>query len=46
VVLVTSPDRLARRYAYQVWLLEEFERAGCQSSSWNGRPRATRRMRS
>ncbi len=28
-VLVTSPDRLARRYAYQVWLLEEFERAGC-----------------
>src|SRR5262245_9733632 len=30
VVLLTSPDRLARRYAYQVWLLEEFERAGCQ----------------
>jgi site-specific DNA recombinase len=30
VVLVTSPDRLARRYAYQVWLLEEFERAGVQ----------------
>ncbi|HEU5315870.1 MAG TPA: recombinase family protein, partial [Chloroflexota bacterium] len=29
VVLVTGPDRLARRYAYQVWLLEEFERAGC-----------------
>jgi site-specific DNA recombinase len=29
-VLVTSPDRLARRYAYQVWLLEEFERAGCR----------------
>jgi site-specific DNA recombinase len=28
-VLVTSPDRLARRYAYQVWLLEECERAGC-----------------
>jgi site-specific DNA recombinase len=28
-LLVTSPDRLARRYAYQVWLLEEFERAGC-----------------
>jgi site-specific DNA recombinase len=28
-VLITSPDRLARRYAYQVWLLEEFERAGC-----------------
>ena len=30
VVLITSPDRLARRYAYQVWLLEEFERAGIQ----------------
>jgi site-specific DNA recombinase len=30
VVLVTSPDRLVRRYAYQVWLLEEFERAGCR----------------
>ena len=30
VLLITSPDRLARRYAYQVWLLEEFERAGVQ----------------
>jgi site-specific DNA recombinase len=29
-VLIASPDRLARRYAYQVWLLEEFERAGCR----------------
>ena len=29
LVLIASPDRLARRYAYQVWLLEEFERAGC-----------------
>jgi site-specific DNA recombinase len=29
VVLIVSPDRLARRYTYQVWLLEEFERAGC-----------------
>jgi site-specific DNA recombinase len=28
VVLITSPDRLARRSAYQVWLLEECERAG------------------
>jgi site-specific DNA recombinase len=28
-ILITSPDRLARRYAYQVWLLEEFEHAGC-----------------
>ena len=30
VLLVVSPDRLARRYAYQVWLLEEFARAGCE----------------
>jgi site-specific DNA recombinase len=29
VVGVFSPDRLARRYAYQVLLLEEFRRAGC-----------------
>jgi len=28
-LLIASPDRLARRYAYQVWLLEEFARAGC-----------------
>ena len=30
VVLIASPDRLARRYAYQVWLLEEFARADCE----------------
>jgi site-specific DNA recombinase len=29
IVLITSPDRLARRYAYQDWLLEALERAGC-----------------
>ena len=29
VVAVFSPDRLARRHAYQVLLLEEFRRAGC-----------------
>ena len=29
LVAVLSPDRLARRYAYQVVLLEEFRRAGC-----------------
>jgi site-specific DNA recombinase len=28
-VVVLSPDRLARKYAYQVLLLEEFRRAGC-----------------
>jgi resolvase-like protein len=30
VVLVTAPDRLARHYAYQVVVLEEFTRAGCE----------------
>ena len=30
VIAVVTPDRLARRYAYQVLLLEEFRRAGCE----------------
>ena len=30
VVAVLSPDRLARKYAYQVPLLEELRRAGCR----------------
>src|SRR3954464_945154 len=30
VVVVFSPDRLARKYAYQVLLLEEFRRADCE----------------
>jgi site-specific DNA recombinase len=30
VILVTAPDRLARRYAYQVVLVEEFIRGGCE----------------
>src|SRR3990170_2507064 len=30
LVAVLSPDRLARKYAYQVVLLEEFRRAGCE----------------
>jgi site-specific DNA recombinase len=29
-VLVCAPDRLARNYAYQVVVLEELERAGCE----------------
>jgi site-specific DNA recombinase len=29
-VAVLSPDRLARRYAYQVLLIEELRRVGCQ----------------
>jgi site-specific DNA recombinase len=30
VVAVYSPDRLARKYAYQALLLEEFRKAGCE----------------
>ena len=30
VLLCDAPDRLARRYAYQVLLLEEFQRAGVE----------------
>ncbi len=30
MLAVLSPDRLARKYAYQVLLLEEFKRAGCE----------------
>ncbi|KAA0576147.1 recombinase family protein [Azospirillum sp. B21] len=29
VVAILAPDRLSRRYAYQVLVLEEFRRAGC-----------------
>ncbi len=29
IIGVLAPDRLARKYAYQVLLLEEFRRAGC-----------------
>ena len=35
LVAVLSPDRLARRYAYQVLLLEEFRRAGCEMAFRN-----------
>src|SRR3954447_2497153 len=30
ILAVYCPDRLARKYAYQVQLLEEFRRAGCE----------------
>src|SRR4051812_3636553 len=30
IVAVFSPDRLARKYAYQVLLMEEFRRTGCE----------------
>jgi site-specific DNA recombinase len=29
-LFVTTPDRLARRYAYQVLLIEEFHHCGCR----------------
>jgi site-specific DNA recombinase len=29
-VLITAPDRLARKFVHQLLLIEEFERAGCQ----------------
>jgi site-specific DNA recombinase len=29
-VLVTAPDRLARKYIHQVLLIEELEKGGCQ----------------
>jgi site-specific DNA recombinase len=29
-VLITAPDRLARKYVHQMLLLEEFERRGCE----------------
>ena len=29
-VLVTAPDRLARKYVHQILLIEEFEQAGCE----------------
>ena len=36
VVLVYSPDRLARKYAYQALLIEEFARAGTSVMFING----------
>src|SRR6266581_5931837 len=30
LVLITAPDRLARKYVHQMLLLEELERAGCR----------------
>ena len=43
VVLVYSPDRLARKFAYQALLLEEFARAGSGRSSSRGRAATLRR---
>ena len=35
IVAVLSPDRLARKYAYQALILEEFRRAGCEVAFLN-----------
>src|SRR4051794_30741324 len=35
IVGVLAPDRLARRYAYQVLVLEEFRRVGCEIAFYN-----------
>src|SRR5215212_9463438 len=29
-LVITAPDRLARKYVHQMLLIEEFEKAGCQ----------------
>jgi site-specific DNA recombinase len=29
-VLITSPDRLSRRFVHQMLIIEEFERASCE----------------
>ena len=41
VVLVHSPDRLSRKYAYQVLLLEEFAREGVETRFLNAPASAT-----
>ena len=41
VVLVHSPDRLSRKYAYQVLLIEEFARQGVETRFLNAPPSAT-----
>jgi hypothetical protein len=43
VVLVYSPDRLARKFAYQALLLEEFARAGVRAEFVKGPRGDTRR---
>ena len=46
VVLITSPDRLARRYAYRSGCWKRSSGPAARSSFWSGRPPAIRRMRS
>ena len=42
-VLVSSPDRLARHYAYQVLVMEELQRTGCEVVFLNSTHSARRR---
>ena len=44
VVVCYSPDRLARKFAYQALLIEEFTRAGTRSSSSRGRVGTARKI--
>ena len=37
LVLITAPDRLARKYVHQVLLIEELQARAVASSFWNGR---------
>ncbi|MBA3714911.1 MAG: recombinase family protein [Pyrinomonadaceae bacterium] len=32
IILITAPDRLARKYVHQVLLIEEFAKHGCRAS--------------
>jgi site-specific DNA recombinase len=34
-LVITAPDRLARKYLHHMLLLEELERRGCRSRSWS-----------
>lgn len=42
-VLITAPDRLARKYVHQVLLIEELERYGCQVEFLDGSTSLTTR---
>lgn len=44
VVVVYAPDRLARRYAYQALLIEEFTRAGTEVRFVKAPPATPRRI--
>src|SRR6266705_1046739 len=44
VVLAYAPDRLSRKYAYQVLLIEEFARKGVETLLWKARRARTPRI--